>query len=246
MFSFSNIFKKAALFGASTVAGVAVTGTIMVNPVQAATMSYRSEFSVTSNFLETQIGDSEFLTGDFSFTKTDLNNGFFSYKLTDLNLSAIGETLSLDDIRTNPTEFLTLNQIFLQGDYQKYQTILPSIIAGEDSNYTGDGNFPPEDFFYEFTGQEFFALTDVLTESLSDDELEAVTPLVGLANVVFSQGGTVSFTTTEILGESRKLSFAIAAVPEPATIFALGAVGVGLTATRRRRKSNKIKQKIAA
>lgn len=232
---FSKIFQKAALFGASTVAGVALTGTMMANSAQAATMSYRSEFSVTSNFLETEIGDSEFLTGDFSFTKTDLNNGSFSYKLTDLNLSLIGETLSLDDIKTNPTEFLRLNQIFLQGDLEKYQTILPSVLAGEDSNYIGDGGFPPEDFAFEFTGQEFFAFTDGLTQSLFNtlepDEFLEVAPFVEAANFIFSEGGTVSFTTTT--------------VPEPATIFALGAVGVGLTATRRRRTNKKIKQMTA-
>ncbi|MEL7246584.1 MAG: PEP-CTERM sorting domain-containing protein, partial [Cyanobacteria bacterium J06573_2] len=50
-----------------------------------------------------------------------------------------------------------------------------------------------------------------------------------IANLAFAQGGEVSFTTT--------------AVPEPTTIFGLGVVGVGLTATRRKRTAKKIKQK---
>ena len=71
---FSNIFQKAALLGASTVASVAFTCTMMAYSAQAATMSYISEFSVTSNSLNSNV-----LTANLSFTKTELAEGLFGY-----------------------------------------------------------------------------------------------------------------------------------------------------------------------
>ena len=231
---FSNIIQKAALFGASTVAGIALTGTMMANSAQAATMSYRSEFSVTSNRL-----NSEVVTGDFSFTKTELDSGFFSYKLTDFNTSVgafgFNKSLTLDDVKENPVPFLALNQTLVEEGYleQKYQSILPSVLLNEDSNYVGDGDFPPNDFMYEFSGEKFATimgdLTPLVSALLPSVDTEQVT---SLANVVFGAGGEINFTTT--------------AVPEPTTIFALGVIGVGLTATRRKHATKKNKQKTAA
>ena len=231
---FSNIIQKAALFGARTVAGIALTGTMMANSAQAATMSYRSEFSVTSNRL-----NSEVVTGDFSFTKTELDSGFFSYKLTDFNTSVgafgFNKSLTLDDVKENPVPFLALNQTLVEEGYleQKYQSILPSVLLNEDSNYVGDGDFPPNDFMYEFSGEKFATimgdLTPLVSALLPSVDTEQVT---SLANVVFGAGGEINFTTT--------------AVPEPTTIFALGVIGVGLTATRRKHATKKNKQKTAA
>lgn len=244
---FSKIFQKAALFGASTVAGVALAGTVMATSAQAATMSYRSDFSVTSNSL-----NSDVVTGDFSFTKTDLNNGFFSYKLTDFNVSVgafgFNESLTLDDVKDNPVPFLALNQTLFEEGYleQKYQTILPSVLDGEDSNYVGDGDFPPEDFTstfgldlgddnfqadnfdFVFSQEDFGNIAASLSGIMGVDTRLATT----LAGLAFAEGGTVNFTTKE--------------VPEPTAIFGIGMVGVGLTATRRRRASKKIKEKAAA
>ena len=73
---FSKIFQKTALFGASTVAGIALTGTIMANSAQAATI-YTSEFSITSNSLKTQVA-----TGNFSFTKTEKTERILVYSAT--------------------------------------------------------------------------------------------------------------------------------------------------------------------
>ena len=127
---FSNIFQKTALLGASTVATVAISGTMIASSAQAATMSYTSEFSITSNSL-----NSELVTGDFSFTKTELDSGFFSYKLTGFNstVGAFGfsESLGLSDIKENPNPFIAVNQAFVP---DKYQAILPSVLADEDSN----------------------------------------------------------------------------------------------------------------
>jgi hypothetical protein len=236
---FSNIFQKAALFGASTVAGVALTGTMMANSAQAATISYTSEFSVTSNRL-----NSEVATGSFSFTKTELtgeDSGLFGYKLEGFNISAIGQTLTLDGVKENPNPFLAVNQTFVP---QKYQAILPSALADKDYNYKGDGDFPPPDFIREFSGEEFWAIADEynLTSLIS-----IVVPSVdtttanGLLNGVFGEGGKVSLTTT-----SSQSNPDLASVPEPTTIFGLGVVGVGLVATRRKRATKKIKQKAAA
>ncbi|WP_414619257.1 PEP-CTERM sorting domain-containing protein [Calothrix sp. CCY 0018] len=233
---FSNIFQKAALFGASTVAGVALTGTMMANSAQAATMSYTSEFSITSNSLKTEVA-----TGKFSFTKTEktgADSGLFSYKLTDFNSSfgALGfsKSLSLNDVKANPNPFLAVNQAFVP---DKYQNILPSVLAGDNSNYVGDGDFPPDDFIKEFTAQEFSGIADEYNLS---SLISAFLPSVnaqqaeGLFNIAFNQGGKVSLTTTS------------KSVPEPTTIFGIGVVGIGLVATRRKRASKKIKQKAAA
>ncbi|BAY82892.1 hypothetical protein NIES267_23770 [Calothrix parasitica NIES-267] len=242
---FSNIFQKAALLGASTVASVAVSGTIMANSVQAATMSYTSEFSITSNNL-----DSELVTGDFSFTKTELDSGLFSYKLIDFNstVGAFGfsESLELSDVKANPNPFIAVNQAFVPN---KYQAILPSVLADEDSNYIGDGDFPPPDFTRAFTGEEFFTYANQLTPLVSsflessDIGLDT-TQVTGLLNLAFSEGGEISLTTTSVsLSNTNLVS---ASVPEPTTIFGLGIVGGGLVATRRKRTTKKIKQKTAA
>ncbi|MEO0932658.1 MAG: PEP-CTERM sorting domain-containing protein [Cyanobacteria bacterium J06641_2] len=237
---FSNIFQKTALLGASTVASVALTGTMMASSAQAATMSYTSEFSITSNNFESIFGNGKVATGDFSFTKTELtgaNSGLFSYKLTDFNSSfgafGINQSLNLSDVRANPNPFLAVNQAFVP---DKYQAILPSVIADEDSNYIGDGDFPPPDFIREFSGEDFAAFTNQLTPLISNllessdinADAEDVTDLM---NIAFSGGGKISFKTTST------------SIPEPTTIFGLGIVGVGLTATRRKRTAKKIKQK---
>lgn len=233
---FSNIFQKAALFGASTVAGVALTGTMMASSAQAATMSYTSNFSVTSNSL-----NSEIATGDFSFDKTELNSGLFSYKLTDFNASAIGQTLTLSDVKADPNPFLAVNQAFVP---DKYQAILPSVLADEDSNYVGNGDFPPPDFTRAFSGEEFagiadeYNLTSLISILVPSVDIQQATML---ANFAFSEGGKISFKTTSV-----SQSNALASVPEPTTIFGIGVVGVGLVATRRKRATKKIKQKAAA
>ena len=230
---FSNIFQKTALLGASTVASVAISGTMMASSAQAATMSYTSEFSITSNSL-----NSELVTGDFSFTKTELDSGFFSYKLTGFNstVGAFGfsESLGLSDIKENPNPFIAVNQAFVP---DKYQAILPSVLADEDSNYVGDGDFPPPDFTRAFSGEEFSAFANQLTPLVSaflqssDIDVDAA-QVAMLADLAFSEGGEISLTTTS--------------VPEPTTIFGLGVVGVGLVATRRKRANKQIKQKTAA
>ncbi len=249
---FSNIFQKAALFGASTVAGVALTGTIMANSAQAATMSYRSEFSVTSNSL-----NSEVVTGDFSFTKTDLNNGFFSYNLEKFNASVgafgFNESLSLSDVKANPNPFLAVNRAFVP---PKYQGILPSVLDGEDSNYIGDGDFGEENLTFTFgldSGDDNFQADNLdfvisqkdfgnMAASLSgimDIDTQLATTLAG---VVFNEGGTVNFTTTLVSQSNASL----ASVPEPTSILGIGIVGVGLTTTRRKRKNKRINQKTVA
>ena len=253
---FSNIFQKAALLGASTVASVALTGTFMANSAQAATMSYTSNFSVISNNLENMFGDGEVVMGDFSFTKTELDSGFFSYKLMDFNvysgasLSMFGfnESLSLGDVKANPNPFLAVNQAFVP---DKYQAILPSVLADEDSNYVGDGDFPPPDFIREFNGEEFagFAnqLTPLVSAFLESSDIDLDTEeVIGLANAVFSGGGEVSLTTTSTLVSQSSSNLVSASVPEPTTIFGIGMVGVGLVTTRRKRAMKKIKQKAAA
>ncbi|MDY6902205.1 MAG: PEP-CTERM sorting domain-containing protein [Cyanobacteriota bacterium] len=250
----SNIFQKTALLGASTVASFALTGTMMANSAQAATMNYISEFSLNSNNLERMFGDSEVATGDFSFTKTELDSGLFSYKLLDfnvysgtsLNLFGFNESLDLSDVRANPNPFLAVNQAFVP---DKYQAILPSVLANEDSNYIGDGDFPPPDFTRAFTGEEFadFAnqLTPLVSAFLESSNINVdVQQVRTLADLAFSGGGEISLTTTSTVTQSTS-NLALASVPEPTTIFGLGIVGVGLTATRKRR-SKKIKQKTAA
>ena len=230
---FSNIFQKTALLGASTVATVAISGTMIASSAQAATMSYTSEFSITSNSL-----NSELVTGDFSFTKTELDSGFFSYKLTGFNstVGAFGfsESLGLSDIKENPNPFIAVNQAFVP---DKYQAILPSVLADEDSNYVGDGDFPPPDFTRAFSGEEFSAfaiqLTPLVSAFLQSSDIDVDAAQVAmLADLAFSEGGEISLTTTS--------------VPEPTTIFGLGVVGVGLVATRRKRANKQIKQKTAA
>ncbi len=239
---FSNLFQKAALFGASTVAGVALTGTMMANSAQAATMSYTSEFSITSNSL-----NSEVATGNFSFTKTELtgaDSGFFSYKLIDFNTSfgafGISKSLNLNDVKANPNPFLAVNQAFVP---DKYQAILPSVLADQDSNYVGDGDFPPDDFIKGFTGEEFAGIANKYNLS---SLISAFLPSVGtqqaegLLNLAFSQGGEISLKTTST--SVSQSNAALVSVPEPTTIFGIGVVGVGLVATRRKRATKKIKQ----
>ncbi len=235
---FSNIFQKAALFGASTVAGVALTGTMMANSAQAATISYTSEFSVTSNRL-----NSEVATGSFSFTKTELDSGFFSYKLTDFNSSfgafGVSKSLTLNDVRANPNPFLALNEAFMP---DKYQSILPSVLAGEKSNYIGDGDFGEENLNFTFgfdLGDDNFQADNFDFVFSSEDLNNAATLVSGITGVntdlarsFLSEGGEVSLTNTS--------------VPEPTTVFGIGMVGVGLVATRRKRATKKIKQKAAA
>lgn len=232
MFSiFQKSYQKAVLFSVGTVVGLAATGTIMINPVQAATISYNSEFSVTSNSLNDEVA-----TGNFSFTKTELASGKFSYKLTSFDASfgafGINKSLTLNDIKANPTPFIGLNQAFVPN---KYQNILPSVLAGEYSNYIGDGDFPPDDFTYEFTGEEFKDIQNKLTPFVS-----AFMPSIdnqqstSLLNLAFGKGGKVSLTTTQV-SQSR---FVQTSVPEPTTIFGIGVVGVGLTAIRRKNKYN--------
>ncbi|MEM1393337.1 MAG: PEP-CTERM sorting domain-containing protein [Cyanobacteria bacterium P01_D01_bin.116] len=230
---FSNIFQKAALLGASTVASVAFTGTMMANSAQAATMSYISEFSVTSNSLNSNV-----LTANLSFTKTELAEGLFGYKLInfDTTFGAFGITksLDLDDVKANPNPFLAINQALIPQEYNQYKTILPSVLAEEEYNYIGDGDFPADDFSRAFTGKEFFAYANQLNPAISSflesSDIDINPQLASiLLSSAFADGGEVKFTTTS--------------VPEPATIFGLGVVGIGLTATRRKRANQKIKQK---
>ncbi|NJO65124.1 MAG: PEP-CTERM sorting domain-containing protein [Richelia sp. RM2_1_2] len=238
MFSiFQTPYQKAVLFSVGSIASLATTG-IITNPVQAATMSYNSEFSVSSNRLNGEVA-----TGNFSFTKTELASGKFSYKLTsfDASLGAFGisKNLTLSDIKANPTPFTALNQAFVP---DKYQNILPSVLTGKDSNYVGDGDFPPDDFTYQFTGEEFQDIQNQLTPFVSAfipsiDTQQSTT----LLNLAFSQGGKVSFTTTQV----SESGFVQTSVPEPTTIFGIGFVGVGLTATRRKSLGKQIKQKTA-
>jgi len=248
---FSNIFQKAALFGTSTVASVAFTGTMMANSAQAATMSYTSEFSITLNSLNAEVA-----TGDLDFTKTELNSGLFSYKLTDFNASSskflenfgIKQSLSLSDITDNPTAFTQLNDEYVPN---KYQSILPSILAGDDSNYVGDGDFPPENFTFGFNLGDDNSQTDNFDVVFSQENLDNVAELFsGLTGFdaqsvkgLLSQGGEVSFINTSTLVSESNAG--LKSVPEPTTIFGLGIVGVGLTATRRKRAKKKIKQKTA-
>lgn len=247
---FSKIYQKAALIGFGTVASFAFIGSIINNSAQAATISYTSEFSVTSNSL-----NSEVVTGSLSFSKTELDSGLFSYKLInfDTTLSALGRTKSLDlnDVKANPNPFLAVNQAFVP---QKYQAILPSVLADENSNYVGDGDFPPPDFTKKFTGEEFTTYANQLTPlissflessniQLSQEQTQQTQQIAGLINLAFSQGGEVTLKTTSVtLPNSDLVS---ASVPEPTTIIGLGVIGIGLTATRKR-KSKKIKQKVAA
>ncbi|NJL80719.1 MAG: PEP-CTERM sorting domain-containing protein [Richelia sp. SM1_7_0] len=51
----------------------------------------------------------------------------------------------------------------------------------------------------------------------------------------------VNFTTTQV----SESGFVQTSVPEPTTIFGIGFVGVGLTATRRKSLGKQIKQKTA-
>lgn len=253
---FSNIFQKAALLGASTVASVALTGTMMASSAQAATMSYTSNFSVISNSL-----DSEVAAGEFSFDKTELDSGLFSYQLTGFNSSfgafGISESLSLSDVKANPNPFLAFNQAFVP---EKYQAILPSALANEESNYLGDGDFPPPDFTREFSGEELSGIKNGLTPLVSNliESSDFNTQLLlafafgenidvqatGLLDTVFGQGAEVSLTT--ISTPVSQSSSNLASVPEPTSILGIGIIGVGLTATRRKRASKKIKQKSAA
>ncbi len=254
---FSNIFQKAALFGASTVAGVALTGTMMASSAQAATMSYTSNFSVTSNSL-----NSEIATGDFSFDKTELTGndaGLFSYKLEEFNVSVgafgFNESLTLDGVKASPSPFLALNQAFVPA---KYQGILPSVLDGEDSNYVGDGDFGEENLTFTFgfdLGDDNFT-ADGLDFVFSEEDFGNIAaslsgimdiniPLATtLASLVFGEGGTVNFTTTST--PVPQSSSNLASVPEPTSILGISIIGVGLTATRRKRASKKIKQKSAS
>lgn len=238
MFSiFQKPYQKAVLFSVGTVASLATTG-IITNPVQAATMSYRSEFSVTSNNLNGEVA-----TGNFSFTKSEIASGKFSYKLTSFDASfgafGISKSLTLSDIKANPTPFTALNQAFVP---DKYQNILPSVLAEENSNYVGDGDFPPDDFTYQFTGEEFKDIQNKLTPFVSAfipsiDTQQSTT----LLNLAFSQGGKINFTTRQV----SESGFVQTSVPEPTTIFGIGVVGVGLASTRRKTLGKQIKQKTA-
>lgn len=238
MFSiFQKPYQKAVLFSVGTVASLATTG-IITNPVQAATMSYRSEFSVTSNNLNGEVA-----TGNFSFTKSEIASGKFSYKLTSFDASfgafGISKSLTLSDIKANPTPFTALNQAFVP---DKYQNILPSVLAEENSNYVGDGDFPPDDFTYQFTGEDFQDIQNKLTPFVSAfipsiDTQQSTT----LLNLAFSQGGKINFTTRQV----SESGFVQTSVPEPTTIFGIGVVGVGLASTRRKTLGKQIKQKTA-
>ncbi len=223
----SNVFQKAALFGASTVASVALTGTMMASSAQAATMSYTSEFSITSNNFDTEI-----VTGDFSYTKTELDSGSFSYKLEDFNAQVMNRSFTISDIPKISPLLISLNDDFTPDNYQ---SILPSVLENDVTNV----DLPALNLNRIFSGNEFkefaseYKLTSLLSDFLPPDKTEVA---AGLLNIAFSGGGEISLTTTSTS----------ASVPEPTTIFGLGMVGVGLTATRRRRARRKIKQKMAA
>lgn len=259
---FSNLFKKAALLGSSTVASVALTGTMMGSSAQAATMSYTSNFSVTSNSLDDAI-----VTGDFTFTKTKLDTGFFSYKLEDFNASVnasvanlnFSKSFTFNDVKANSTIFEQVNQAFVP---DKYQAILPSALADEDSNYIGDGDFPPPDFTREFSGEEFSYMKNDLTPLVStliessDSNTKGIlnfffgsdinNQATVLLDYAFGQGGEISLTSTSTLVSQSSSNLVSASVPEPTTIFGIGIVGVGLVATRRKRAIKKNKHKAAA
>jgi hypothetical protein len=236
---FSNIFQKAALFGASTVAGVALTGTIMASSAQAGTMTYRSEFSVTSNSLN----GSNLLTGDFNFSKTELDSGEFSYKLTGFNANVLNQRFTLKDIRKNPDPFLALNETFIE---DKYQTILPSVLARQSSNYIGDGDFGEGNLSFTFgldLGDPNFQ-SDNFDFVFSSEDLDKATEVA--SNLLEVDPSFTQFFVPFALGQGGQLNIVTKEVPEPTTIFGIGMVGVGLTATRRKRARKKIKQKIAA
>ncbi|MGB6301855.1 MAG: PEP-CTERM sorting domain-containing protein [Rivularia sp. (in: cyanobacteria)] len=255
---FSNIFQKAALLGASTVASVALTG-MMASSAQAATMSsYTSNFSVSLNSLS-----SELATGDFSFTKTEQDTGFFSYELTDFNASVnasvntvfgifnFSESLTFNDVTTNPNLFQAINQAFVP---DKYQGILPNVLADKDFDYIGDGDFGEENLNFTFgfdLGDDNFQ-ADNFDFVFNSEDLNNAATLVsditgvnpGLAKPFLSGGGEISLTTTLVSQSNSNL--VSASVPEPTTVFGIGIVGVGLFATRRKRAIKKIKQKAAA
>ncbi|MGD1913225.1 MAG: PEP-CTERM sorting domain-containing protein [Rivularia sp. (in: cyanobacteria)] len=240
---FSNIFKKVAVFGASTVAGVALSGAIATNSAQAASMTYRSEFSVTSNTF-----NNDFITGDFDFTKTELDSGGFSYEVTGFNANVLNEEFTLSDIRKKPNQFGAINQIFVP---ESYQAILQSAINGKNSDIVnsdlgegnstftfgfdfGDGNFQADQFDFDFTSEDL----DNAAE-LASNLITSIPSNVTRFSVYLSllEGGQINVTTKNVTTK---------AVPEPTTLFGIGVVTVGLAATRRKRASKKIKQKAAA
>ncbi|GEM_PF-6145224 len=238
---FSNILKKAAVFGASTVAGVALSGAVAANSAQAATMNYRSEFSVTSNYLN----NFDFITGNFDFTKTELDSGEFSYQVTGFNANMLNEEFTLSDMRKKPNPFLAINEIFVP---QNYRSILPSILAGEslDRNFLpdnatftfgfdlGDPNFEADNFDMVFSSEDLDNAATLASNLVTSIDRDFTKFAVYLS---LWEGGQINVTTKNITTKD---------VPEPTTIFGLGVVTVGLAATRRKRGSKKIKQKVAA
>jgi hypothetical protein len=232
---FSNIFQKAALLGASTVASVALTG-MMASSAQAATMSsYTSNFSLTSNNL-----DAEVVAGEFSYTKTELDSGLFSYKLEDFNAQVMNRSFTISDIPKISPFLTSLNDAFTPDNYQ---SILPSVLENDVTNV----DLPALNLTRIFSGNEFtefaseYNLTSLLSAFVPPDQTQRAEALLGIA---FSGGGEISLTTTSTSVPQSGSN--LASVPEPTSILGIGIIGVGLTATRRKRATKKIKQKVVA
>lgn len=236
---FLSICKKAALFGVSTVAGVALTGTIMANSAQAGTMTYKSEFSVNSNSLN----GSDILTGDFNFRKTELDSGDFSYQLTGFKATMLNESFTLKDIRKNPDPFKVLNEALIP---EKYKGILERVLKRETPHYTGDGDFGEGNLSYTFgfdLGNPNFQ-PDNFDFVFSSEDLGNVTKVA--SNLLEVDSSFTQFFVPFALSQGGQLNIITKEVPEPTTIFGIAVAGLGLTATRRKRTREKIKQKIAA
>lgn len=190
---------------------------------QAAT--FKSVFDVTAPSI---LGPTTLLTGDLTFTKTQLNSTQIGYRVQDSNASLLflGQTYSFGSLfaPADPTAF----------NYVSDTDLLPvgaatySFTAADVSNGLG-------------------AAQGLLTQLPPNTIPASITQGINLLPILFPNGGQVRLTTTEVFRPipdpipnfNPGTSGGSAAAPEPTTIAGLTLAGYGLAAMRRRRQKLK-------
>lgn len=181
--------------------------TIAAGSAQAVTLTYQTTYSV-KDFLQSSVA-----SGSVSFTKSfdspgddiaDLTSGQAGYKVKDfaftlsnsfaslLNLPVSSLTLA-DLLAADKTTVIGANtQVFsllglLSSTFTKYDDIIPNIVNGAKYDYIGDGDFPPADGSYAYSGFTFSYASTLLSEAPGNSA--AVPEPLSIAGMALAGGG---------------------------------------------------------
>lgn len=226
-----------AVSGTIGTVGLAAVGMLATSPAQAASLNFTSTISLFSNSSTAPLTSSV-----LNYTKTDVAPQLVNYTLNSASLT-FNPTLALllglqtsytrDSLNSDPTAqalVTTLTTALLPPEYAKYRGLLTSFLTpNAPVTYQGNGDFPPADFTYAFSGQ------------VIPDTLSGVPPRALLAlRTAFAAGGRVTFSSVSeaVVPSPPPVIPPTEAVPEPTTMAGLALASAGMAIVRRKRQKD--------